>query len=82
MATHSSILARKVSWTEEPGRRQFIRSQRVGYDQCTKYTYRGLKEEQIWGGKIESFALDMLSLRCLFLLITHQLEMVIKYLNT
>ena len=32
MATHSSILAWKISWTEEPGRLQSMRSQRVGHD--------------------------------------------------
>ena len=32
MATHSSILARKIPWTEEPGRLWSIESQRVGYD--------------------------------------------------
>ena len=32
IATHSSILAWKISWTEEPGGLQAIRSQRVGYD--------------------------------------------------
>ena len=32
MATHSSILALKISWTEEPGRLQSMRSQRVGHD--------------------------------------------------
>ena len=32
MATHSSTLARKIPWTEEPGRLQSTRSQRVGYD--------------------------------------------------
>ena len=32
MATHSSILAWRISWTEEPGRLQSIGSQRVGYD--------------------------------------------------
>ena len=31
MATHSSILAWKIIWTEGPGRLQFMRSQRVGY---------------------------------------------------
>ena len=31
MATHSSILAWKIPWTEEPGRLQSIRLQRVGY---------------------------------------------------
>ena len=29
MATHSSILARKIPQTEEPGRLWFIRSQRI-----------------------------------------------------
>jgi len=29
MATHSSILAWGIPWTEEPGRLQSIRSQRV-----------------------------------------------------
>ena len=32
MATHSSILAWKIPWTEEPGRLQTIESQRVGHD--------------------------------------------------
>ena len=32
MATHSSILAWKLLWTEEPGRLQSMRLQRVGYD--------------------------------------------------
>ena len=32
MATHSSILAWKVPWTEEPCRLQSIELQRVGHD--------------------------------------------------
>ena len=40
MATHSSILAWRIPWTEEPGRLQPIASQRVGHDwsdlACTK----------------------------------------------
>jgi len=32
MATHSSILAWRIPWTEEPGGLQFIVSQRVGHD--------------------------------------------------
>ena len=32
MATHSSILAWKTPWTVEPGRLQFMGSQRVGHD--------------------------------------------------
>ena len=32
MATHSSMLAWKIPWTEESGRLQSIGSQRVGHD--------------------------------------------------
>ena len=32
MATHSSILAWGIPWTEEPGGLQSMASQRVGYD--------------------------------------------------
>ena len=32
MATHSSTLAWKILWTEEPGRPQSMGSLRVGYD--------------------------------------------------
>ena len=31
MATHSSILAWRIPWTEEPGRLQSLGSQRVGH---------------------------------------------------
>ena len=36
MATHSSILAWKIPWTEEPGRLQSMGSQRVGHDLVTE----------------------------------------------
>ena len=39
MATHSSILAWKIPWTEEPDRLQFMGSQRVGHYQVT-FTYQ------------------------------------------
>ena len=32
MATHSSILAWRIPWTEEPGRLESMESQRVGHD--------------------------------------------------
>ena len=35
MATHSSILAWKIPWTEEPGRLQSMRLQRVRHDWAT-----------------------------------------------
>ena len=36
MATHSSILAWKIPWTEEPDGLQSMGSQRVGHDLATK----------------------------------------------
>ena len=38
MATHSSILAWEISWTEKPGRLQFMGSQRVRHDLVTNLT--------------------------------------------
>ena len=35
MATHSSILAWRIPWTEEPGGLQSMGSQRVGHDRVT-----------------------------------------------
>ena len=32
MATHSSVLAWEIPWTEEPGKQQSMRSQRVRHD--------------------------------------------------
>ena len=32
MATHSSILAWRISWSEDPGRLQYIASQRIRYN--------------------------------------------------
>ena len=36
MATHSSVLAWEISWTEEPGGLQSTGLQRVGHDLATK----------------------------------------------
>ena len=36
MATHSSILACKIPWTEKPGRLQSLSCKRVGHDLVTK----------------------------------------------
>ena len=38
MATHSSILAWKIPWTEDPGRLQSMGSQRVGHNWVTEHT--------------------------------------------
>ena len=39
MATHSSTLAWKIPWTEEPGGLQFTGSQRVRPDCVTKHSF-------------------------------------------
>ena len=38
MATHSSILAWRIPWTEQPSRLQSMGSQRVGHDWATSHT--------------------------------------------
>ena len=43
MATHASILAWRVPWTEEPGRLQSMGLQRVGYDWVTLTFQKFLK---------------------------------------
>ena len=44
MATHSSILAWEIPWTEESGRLQSIGLQRVGHDWATLLFIRGILE--------------------------------------
>ena len=39
MATHSSILAWKIPWTEEPGGLSSMGSQRVGHDLVAEHVY-------------------------------------------
>ena len=49
MATHSSIFAWKISWTEEPGGLQSMGSQRVGHDWVTNtYIYKTYKESYMY----------------------------------
>ena len=51
MATHSSILAWRIPWREEPGRLQSTRSQRVGHKWATSlWWHYGTNQEGI-GGK-------------------------------
>ena len=47
MATHSSALAWKIPWTEEPGRLQSMRSQRVGHDRATSLSLSVTETERI-----------------------------------
>ena len=42
MATHSSILAWKIPWTEDPGRLQSMGSQRVRHDWASSLNFTGI----------------------------------------
>ena len=42
MATHSSILAWRIPWTEEPGGLQSMESQRVGHNWVAKHSTHGI----------------------------------------
>ena len=48
METHSSILSWKISWMEEPGRLQFMGSQRVGHDWATNTFTSRLHIVETW----------------------------------
>ena len=46
MATHSTILARRMPWTEEPAEMQFMGSQRVRHNQATFTSLQGKKTKE------------------------------------
>ena len=58
MATHSSILAWEIPWTEELGGLQSVRSQRVGHDLMTKQHHLLLLLQFINIHSYESLLLD------------------------
>ena len=43
-ATHSSILAWEIPWTEEPGGLQSMGSQRVRHDLATEHAQKGRRQ--------------------------------------
>ena len=45
MATHSSILAWRIPWKEEPGGLQSMGLQRVGHDQVTSLHFKKIPEQ-------------------------------------
>ena len=47
MAPHSSILAWRIPWTEEPGELQSMGLQRVGHDWVCAHTHTPLRNEYI-----------------------------------
>ena len=53
MAIHSSILAWRIPWTEEPGGLQFMGLQRVGYDWATNVNFSHLGELLSFSGWVD-----------------------------
>ena len=47
-ATNSSILARKIPWTEKPGGLQSMGSQRVGHDWAASLNFTLWPRENLW----------------------------------
>ena len=45
VATHSSVLAWKIPWMENPARLQFMRLQRVGHNYTRMHRHTELKDE-------------------------------------
>ena len=54
--THSSILAWKIPWKEEPGRLQCLGSQRVGHDLGTERIYMQRKSGGLILGNLFSLS--------------------------
>ena len=48
MTTHSSTLAWKIPWAEEPGWLQFMGLQRVGHDWVTSFSYHPFSSFNLW----------------------------------
>ena len=48
MAAHSSILAWRIPWTEEPGGLQSVGSQMVGHDLVTDTLQRIREKGTVW----------------------------------
>ena len=68
MATHSSILAWKISWTEKPGGLQSIGSQRVGHNWVTNtyylLTYSGQFSRSVMSDSLPPHGLQHTRLPC------------------
>ena len=62
MATHSSTLAWKIPWMEDPGRLQPMGSQRVGHDWATSLSLSWLLMELIHNLKNKCLQFQMISL--------------------
>ena len=58
MAPHSSTLAGKIRWMEEPSRLQSMRSQRVGYNWATSRSFFTFMHWRRNGNPLQCFCLE------------------------
>ena len=81
MAPHSSTLAWKIPWTEDPGRLQFMGSQRVGHDWATSLSLSCIgegngnplqcsclenpRDGEVWWAAVSGVAQSWTRLKCL-----------------
>ena len=71
MATHSSTLAWKIPWMEEPGRLELMRSQRVGHVWVTSLSFPFFTTSTTWeaqgeevGGTNRDSSIEIYTLSC------------------
>ena len=48
MSTHSSIIACRIPWAEEPGKLQSIESQKSDTNEATSHTHTHTQKREIW----------------------------------
>ena len=79
MTTQSSILAWRISWTEEPGRLQSMGSQRIGHNRATNaFTCAHTCPPKCW---LLTFILQVLGQRCLILWINLDQLWMVTYIS-
>ena len=79
MATHSSILAWEIPWTEKPGGLQSTGSQRVGHDWiATEYTHTHTHTHTCHGEQNPSSVILWWTSDCLVMLVHTNSKMFIK----
>ena len=69
MATHSSVLAQKIPWTEEPGGLQSMGGHRVGRNLATEHNAHQIStkisalnscyKSHLWSNKLEQFKVTL-----------------------
>ena len=78
MATHSSIFAWRIPWTEEPGRLQSIGSQRIEYDQATRHVWTSV-DFFSFKPSLESLYLPFLCSESILLPLPHSVSVMMDH---